>query len=211
MTTFTLTTEQLHRLLKPTLLFCSSDDGLPILHTIRVLVEGTAISATATDRFKLGISRSELREAATGPEFLLHKDDAKRLLGAFKVTARTGHNKLELTVDEGSLKVRAIEGGTAFSCLTVEGDYPRTERLIENALGDKPGTTSAMLAPQHYKAVCLAAEALKVQGFSLRTGSSSLKPLLAFVGDNFLALVMPFRDDGYQAEQVDSWRQAVSV
>lgn len=189
----TLTIEQLHRLLKPTVLFTSSDDMLPVLNCVHITAEGGQATAEATDRFKLGVSRLSEVEVEGELGFLIHRNDVKALLSTFKATGRSRQSRLTLGVEGGVVTVRELDGRGTFACPTHDGDFPKVQAFLRPALQVKPTLTEVCLDPTHFKAVCLAAEALKEINVVFRTPNNDRKATLAAVGENFIALVMPRR------------------
>lgn len=120
------------------LLSVGRDDTLPVLTTVHVVSDGSTVTFTSTDRFRLTrVSVPTVADAGTGPAFdvLVVADDVKRLVTAIKETAKMAErNRLksgaQLAVEGDRLVLRDWYGGVT-SGRTFEGEFPRVDSIID--------------------------------------------------------------------------------
>lgn len=193
-TAITVDLGQLRTLLSRVAPFAGSDDSLPVIATVNLEGHGGYLTATATDRYIMGVSRV-LVEDADGFNALLRAKDVRHILATFK-NRKAIQSKVALTVANGSLTVSLVDGLFADADdLTaryglMDGTYPKVMDIFRNW---KPAadTTSNGCNPfylakfQHVTQ--FRGEPVKV---SFGAGTS---PILVQAGDYFLGAVMPVR------------------
>lgn len=183
-----VTAAALRALLIPVLPFAATAAELPVLNAIRLRGNGDVLTATATDRFRLGVTRIPV-EPTGWFETLLSVADAKRLLAWFK-PQRGIEGMLRLTVTDNTLRVEATDvlafGVSAASVefLRVPGTYPSVESLVAKALQAPQGTEGLAFNP------VLLAPFAKVPGtLRVKPGAGMSQPTV-FEGENFIGLLM---------------------
>lgn len=227
-----LTTNTLHRLLQPVAPLAHRDGDLPAINAVHVERIGDYLTATATDRFRVGVQRVRVEEMPAG-EFacLIRLEQVRSILALFKATRR---GRPEVTVDlhleDGRLVVEQHVPGDEFSEMraafptfgaTYEprghgAGYPDLHGLITRTIAAKTDD-----APNHW-GISLSllagfAQAVKRNGngydealWMHRPKGAKLGPLLLAVGDDFVGMIMPRRLHGETSwgealETVEGW------
>jgi hypothetical protein len=139
----TITTRQLHDLLKPVLAFASKDETLPILCSVHIKATDEGLTSEATDRYKLGHQTVKGIEN-DGFEALIHVNAARKMLSTFTLKAPLkGLGEVTLWAhrdDDGQQTGKVIVSGDTgdqyvpfaeFAIETVKGDYPKLAALWE--------------------------------------------------------------------------------
>lgn len=106
------------------------DQMLPVLCAVHFTAEAGALALTTTDRFTVARDRIDGVTVTDAGSFLLHTDDVKRLVALVKADKYGG---VRFAADDaGNVTVTTYDGSATFRGL--DGDFPRTDRIIANAL-----------------------------------------------------------------------------
>lgn len=205
MTTINLTASEFAALIRPVLPLAGDDMMLPVLNAVLIETDSKWLSATATDRFRLGIKRIEKRpteddEAADWPEFraLIPLRAVRSLLAMFK--ASRGYNpSMSLTIEGDKLIAEGTGGFSLFDASRFthqleNGEYPKVRGIFRECLAVKPedrrgdfGINPSFMAD--FKAT--GATTLRVMGGSGEVGSGA--GIVITDDDGFIGLLMPRR------------------
>lgn len=217
----TITARNLRDLLAPVLPLAGSDHDLPVLCAVLLRVQGRYLTATTTDRFRVGICRHEFATAEDGGEggdadfrALVRTADVRRVLSTFKPT-RYLDPLLSLTVDGDRLVVESddgtLDGGVSARLgLPLErGEYPKVDSIVVEALTadtnrvDTFGVNPAFLADFKHAAR---------HGMPLvvRPGIKPSKPVGVMCGEHFVGAIMPRRVIGTSSTDAGTEAQAVA-
>jgi len=132
-TTVTMKASQFHDLVAPVMPLADKSGNLPALGAVLIQANGPYLLATATDRYRVGIQRVRLDEAAPGFTALISLRSLKSILSIFKVS-RSADPDLSITSAEHMLTVDAIGAmdldpygivSGRMSWPLVAGDYPK--------------------------------------------------------------------------------------
>lgn len=186
--------------------FAANDAGLPVLNTVLIETKGTYVTATATDRLRMGVRR--LRYADAPPPFraLVSLKALRRLLVTFKPT-RYDDPVLSFAMSEKGMVTVTQEGsldgfvGTQVSVDLVDGDYPKITKILTEGLA-----LGSSDAPMTFNASHLADFKHVVQRgdhVTMRSGFSAVKPTIVTIGDYFIGAVMPRRFSGAEQSHAD--------
>ena len=206
MTAITLTASQLRDLLAPVMPHASKDDTVGILVAVRIRTAGKYVTAIATDRYRIAFQRVALDPAPEpGFDALVAVRVLKRILTIFK-PGRMHDPALTLTVTDTRLTVTAADtieqaqglddGGLIGASMTfqlVDGDYPKIDRLVRDALNGKPEDTA--MAPSFNPAFLADFRIGQPRNTPMRiepTGPVN-KPWLIHIGEDFIGLLVPIR------------------
>ncbi|KAB2809233.1 hypothetical protein F9L07_19525 [Pimelobacter simplex] len=205
MTTLNITASQFAELVRPVLPLACGDDMLPVLNAVLIETDGKWLSATTTDRFRLGIKR--VQKYATDddpsvewPEFraLVPLRAVRSMLTTFKPRRGSAFASLLLTVEDDRL---IVEGAGTFDLFDSSrivhhlqvGEFPKTRSLIHAAL-EAP---TADRAPEFAVNPAFLADfkACGSRGLRVLTGASRAdgKPGAIVVTDDngFIGMLMP--------------------
>lgn len=193
----TLTAEEFRDLITPVLPFASSDFMLPVLNGVRLEVVAGWVTASATDRFRMGIKR--IKPAAGGPGSFaanVAAADLLRLLAIFK-PQRGMPTELALSVEDEKLTVEAGGGfdfaSARLSFALVSGDYPDLRRVILAALAKPQEAGLVGFDPTLLAAI---PRAVGRDTVVVRLGNPTT---FASSDQSFIGLLMPRRAVGMEA------------
>lgn len=119
-----LKTAELKRLISSTSFCCASDDSRPILKGCQLVVEGTKISVTALDGFRLATSEGEIISARSDLEIVC----PARTLNEILKMLPSDEGETELKIKKGLLLV-CVDDTVLTSCL-YNGDFIKKENII---------------------------------------------------------------------------------
>lgn len=224
----TITARNLRDLLAPVLPLAGRDDMLPVLCAVLLRVRGRYLTATATDRFRVGIARHEFAGGDGGEggddglHTLVRTADLRRILTVFKPT-RYLDPVLSFTVDGDRLVVETdgvtLDGGASarLGFPLERGEYPKVDSLVVDALTADPvehgafGLNPAFLADFKHAA-------RNGMPLVVRPGVNPSKAVGVMCGEHFVGAIMPRRVIGDSAnvsgqhlvsETLDGWRDAL--
>lgn len=219
-----LTTRQFRNLVEPVMPLAGNDDMLPVLTTLLIRANATTITATATDRFRVGISRIPNTGAtdtlpAAGVEFMIRTADVKRVLTVFK-GSRYDDPALNFTYyPAGTDSAPVVEvnsqagfdglAGATLRLTVPDGEFPKVNQIFTELLEDTDarvdsfGVNAAFLAD--FKAAVRDGHPLTV-----RPGANDRKGVIVACGDHFIGVLMTRRlilESGHDpvAELAKSW------
>lgn len=189
------------RILANVLPSASKDDTLPVLCGVRVTVTADRITVAATDRYTISedyITRGKDDEAWPDAAFTLARSDVDRIV---KLCKADKLSPLTLSLDGG--RVTASGWDLSVGCATVDGEFPRTERLYPaDDWGPRHGWTEAGFNPQYFgrfAKICSGTNGTKPE-LTVRLdfygdGNVTRKPVLVTVPgyESFRGLIMPIR------------------
>ncbi|WP_163540811.1 hypothetical protein [Occultella kanbiaonis] len=196
----TLTAGHFRALVGPVVPLALNDryNSTPILQAVYVRSSGPYLTATATDRYRMGVKR--LRTAETPPagiSAVMPLTTVKRILTAFKVS-RSHNPELRLTFGPDTVKVESgfafADGGEAALTLPLVTDkYPPVDRLIREAMGREVAAESFAVNPAFlgdFRHAQQMGEPLVIKSTG-RTHS-----VVVHVGEDFIGLIQPVRFEG---------------
>lgn len=214
-TTITVDLNQLRTLLATVAPFAGDDGALPVIATVYLEGHAGFLTATATDRYAMGVSRAPV-EGVAGFTALLKAKDARHILSTFK-NRKMIQSKVTLTVADGSLTVSLADGLFADADdLTaryglVDGTYPKVLEIFRKW---KPAADTASKGCNPYYLAKFQhvttgrGEPIRV---SFGTGTS---PILVQAGDYFLGAVMPVAfsaDSAYNPMDLAGWLDGLGI
>lgn len=188
-----ITARQLRELLEPVIPLALNDDMLPVLTCIQFRSHGRTVTASATDRFRLGISRIELEQSADFTA-LLRVRDLRKVMTLFKAN-RLDNPALTFVRSGDVVTVSSDEAfagmhGASLSLTIQAGQFPELGELITKALKDSAGDGGLIgVNPEFlgsFKAAVHRGESLVV-----KPGSEPMNPILVASGEHFVGLLMP--------------------
>lgn len=186
----TMKASDLHRIVTVAKAFSSTDATLPMLGAVRLEATESTITAAATDRFVLGVSRSDY----TGEAFVAtldrtHVDTLAKM--AKTVNRDTNWREAEITVGENTLEFR-FTTGESLSVRVSDHEFPKFRQLIpsateletENVTPDKLAGFDASKLAQFTKVPGHDRMSMWIRG---------CKPTVVRIGDDFIGLITPVR------------------
>jgi len=225
MTTLTIELHELRWLLSAALPFAAKDlSAFPSLEAVRLETRGGYVTATATDRYVVGMARVKAK-GAKGFEALIRAKDVRHILATFK-NRRGVFSTVNLGVTPGkpgSVTVGLADGLFAGAVdLTaryelVDGDFPKLGKIFREW---KPSTKPVGAFNPAYLAkfanvtrehrdpvqVSIGVRTSKVAGEDPTSG-----PALVQAGDYFLGAIMPVRGAGVDAAaDVATWLESAA-
>lgn len=203
---FDISTKDLARLVKPVVPLAHKDGMLPLLNSVQLAAAGEYLTAAATDRYRIGISR--IKTEAAPPEGLsirIGLDELRRILLIFKSDAKM-ERTVTITVLDDRVKVEQAFGfgfiDASMSFPLVVGDYPPLAKLFSAAQLSNP-VVSVGLNASHlsdFRHAIREGEPLVVRS------ASANKPVIVTAGDHFIGALMPVRTQPETATaSFDSW------
>ena len=218
--TITLKGSELRDLVTPVLSMTAAAD-LPVLATVLLETHGDQLLATATDRFRLGISRltSTLKDEEDQPvkqsadfRALVPIGDLKRLLTLFK-PKRYDDPTLTLRVIAGLTGAMwlEVEQAGAFDGLAavslrfalVDGDYPKIRKILADAI--KYDGEPATSLPVNGAFLAAFKDVVRL-GYSVTLRPTApTKPIVVTCGEHFVGALMPRRSD--EIDHTNEWTQ----
>lgn len=154
MTAIVLGADRLAELVTPIIPLAGRDDYMPVINAVLIESDGKWLSASATDRFRIGIKRIEKYAtdddpATEWPQFraLVPLRSIKAILAMHKPRRGALPPDLTLTVADNSLTVEAVGAfdlfdSARFTYTLQAGDFPAVRSLIRDALA-KPADERA--------------------------------------------------------------------
>ena len=147
MTNFTISADEFRALVSPVLPLASKDaDYTPTLNAVLIEGNGKWLSATATDRFRMGIKRIAKRAtdddpATEWPEFraLVPLRSVKSLLTTFKTLRGSLPAQITFTIEDNKLTAEAAGAFDLFDSARFvhhlqDGEYPKVRSLVQQTL-----------------------------------------------------------------------------
>lgn len=205
----TLKSNDLHRVLTEAKLFTSRDDTLPMLGCVRLEATETQLTAAATDRFLLGVSRADYAgEAFTvnieGPDV----DTLTRIAKTSKRDAEWREVTIERTDDTRSI-VYGFNSGESLTITASDQEFPKYRQLIPDT--DMVDTETTSLGTEFGFDASKLARFAKIDGSHvMRVYPRGAKPTVVLIGEDFLGLIMPVRlgEDHRQGYRRPAWIDA---
>lgn len=209
-TTVHLTANRLRALLTPVIPLADKGDTMPVLNAVLLRSTNKHLTATATDRYRLGIQRVPIDDAPKKPlRAVLGLRDAKSILAIFKPT-RTHDPLLSLTFTGDKVTVATADGMAAglegsLTWALERGEYPYVDSLVIDAFKDDGTSSDAVINPTFLAdfrhATAFAGEPLVVR-------VRQHKPWAIRVGYDFIGVQMPIRGGAATfnfAAALDGW------
>jgi len=146
MTNLTINAADFRALVNPILPLACKDDMLPTLCAVLIESDGKWLSATATDRFRMGIKRIAKRPTdddptTEWPEFraLISTRSVKSLLTTFKTLRGSLPAQITFTIEEDRLTAEAAGAFDLFDSgrfvhHLLTGDFPKVRSLVRQHL-----------------------------------------------------------------------------
>lgn len=201
MTSIELSASELRDLVSPVLPLASSDATLPVLNSVLLQVRGDYITATATDRYRLGIQRFKFDEPPAEFTALVSVRDLRHMLTIFKPNKAIDMRLLLTTGDASGKPTITIEATAGlltfsearFTYHQVDAEYPKIRKILRDALAAEPGEDgNTMSVNPHFLADFKAAAPRNVPLRIRSIGPS--KPIVVMAGDDFIGMLMCVKD-----------------
>lgn len=190
----TLKASEFRRLTAPVLPLVDSDTT-PILSALHVQGWGDSVTATATDRYRLGIQRVRVSAPKT-LDACLPTVTVKEIGRLFR--ARRGHDpSLTLAFADSTVQVSTAEAlsddlaGLVGTWRLMSGDYPKIARVIREAQGIAGDAQD--LAVNAAFIASFQAAATENDAPLVVSARQSDKPMLLSAGADFVGALMPTR------------------
>ena len=205
----TMYAADLHRMLTDVRPFASTDRILPSICQVRIESNDSSILASATDRFTLGISRTDYSGEGFAVNIATSNIDNIIRLSKTPRAMRESRTVEILLVGSGTAQsVKFIYStGEELSALTETTDFPKFRQLLpEESIDEKAQGRVAVT----YDAARLAKFA-KVSGsehmnvISRGRDGEVGKPTIVTIGDHFIGLIMPSRKDSMPTYSKPTW------
>lgn len=199
----TLTARALHDLVKPVLPLAGKDSMLPVINAVLIERRGDYLTATATDRFRIGICRQRY-EGEGEFRALVPLGVVRNLLALFK-PSRSSDNSLTLAVKDDTIYAEASGGlGFDFADMRVgyrlqDGQYPGVREMVRKALANEPTGSAVGLSADFLADWRHAGATVEVKIVS------PYKPMIVRSGNHFLGLVMPRKLIDGDTAPADDW------
>lgn len=206
-TTYTTTVNALHDLIDPVLVLADKGQSLPILATVHLRGHGDWITATATDRYRIGIKRAK---ADIPADFAasVGVDVWRTLFRIFKAT-RIHDPELTFTFREHDFDVTQgggsdlITGATVTFPLTL-GEYPKMAATWETFT--RKGATEGAVNPHFladFRHACSASGEPMTAWYASHPSGHPM--LCVAIGDDFRGILMSVSQDPQPAVWGDEW------
>lgn len=201
MSGLTLTARQFRTLVEPVVPLAGTDAMIPVLNAVQILGEGKWLTATATDRFRVGIKRIEKHATdddptTEWPEFsaLIPLRSVRSILATFKPT-RGFDPAMTLTVEDDRLIVEAdgafaLFDSSRFVHYLQAGEYPEVRSVIRDALAvpDDERASRVVISPSKFADF----KACGATSLRIHLGRPH-KPLVVTDDNGFIGALMPQR------------------
>lgn len=201
--TIKLQTNEFIRVVKEAAIFARSAPDIPMINAVHLEARGADLIAVATDRFVLGVSRTELDEPG---EFLAALTSRQvRLIAQVAGAGRQCFSTVAIDADEKQVRVAFSSGETLTLPAEVERGAHRSWFKLLESMPDGDPSKAMDVDPR------LLAKFAQLQGKrSARMRmyfSGHQKPIRVTVGDSFVGMVMPVRmpDDESMEWTVPEW------
>lgn len=197
----TITHRALTELVAPVLPHVDQSQSLPVLGCVKLETVGGYLTATATDRYAVALSRVPVGEDVQF-HAVIDQRDLRALLAMFK--PRRGETD-DLTLEVTSPHTLRVEGpGALFSNAVIEyalmeSEYPKLSQIFERRHGEPSTDGLVDVNPTLLAKFQHAAGPNSPIHIDLGDGK---RPIFITAGDNFIGALMPVRKvvDGSQTE-----------
>ena len=189
MTTLTIPASTLARIATVCLPYTGKDELLPVFCCVRLFERDGHLYGEATDRYTLGVCRTEA-VAPEGLDVMIHRDDLRATLAAFKAQRRSTV-VLRLEVSEETLTFSLADGLLASGVdLTLavkrrEGEFPAVSWLYAKPASAAPVASAPYLDTKFLRR-------LPDGPAQVRVTEEGTKPV-AFYGEDWAAAIMALR------------------
>lgn len=199
----TIALTDLHQLLKPVLPHVDNNRSLPVLGCVSFATHNGWLTATATDRYTIGVSRLRV-DPDVQFECLIQAAELKSLLAMFKPSRNGAGEAVTFTVDGPLVRVTGASAMFAEASVAYnryEGEYPKVHQILDGA--DEPGEPGLIgINPQ---LLTRFVHAQRLRQPVVLSRPHPTRPLFVRA-EGFLGAIMPARlsDDG-AVESADEW------
>jgi DNA polymerase III sliding clamp (beta) subunit (PCNA family) len=202
MNAITITHQELKDLLTPVLPHVDQTGMMPILGCVSFETRAGYLTATATDRYTIAITRMKV-EPETEFKALIQANECKSLLAMFKPSKLHGGEALTLTIDGHELRVEGA--GALFSSAVIkynlyEGEYPKITGIFQAAADSTMTAEPFNLNGQLLAKFRLAARPAEPLTF---TASAPNRPVFVRSGNHFIGAIMTMRNSS--EEPASDW------
>jgi hypothetical protein len=200
MTTFTIGADEFRALVNPVLPMAGTDVYLPAINSVLIEGRGKWLSATATDRFRVGIKRiaktpTDDDTATEWPEFKANIPlrSVKSMLTTFKSPRGSLPARITFTIEGGTLTVEAsgafdLFDAARFTHQLEPGEFPGVRAVIRQALETPEGERMASVGINPAYMADFKASGAKT--LRVLVGAAQ-KPLVVTDGEGFIGALMP--------------------
>ena len=194
-TTIRTDARSLHAWLNPAIRTAASDDYVPVLHAVRIVVrEGFAV-ATSTDRYVASMSRHELPENhGDDADVIVPVRELKKMLTLHKAV-RSDNPDVTVTIADGRI---TMSGAITVSAELLGQPSASTPDIVAlfhmkmQSAKDCPGMPPLGLNTGYLHRLGQTAGPNQPAAI-VPTGTKPSDPLLVVVGQHYVGLVMPVR------------------
>ena len=199
-----LRTNELVRVLKDAQLFAHGDNTIPVINAVHLESRDKELIAVGTDRFVLGVSKTELDEITAPFTAALPLRQVKTIL-QLAGSCKQAVSKVTLDADEKTVRVAFSSGETLTLPAELEtGAHRGWLKLLDSTPDDTP-SKAMLLNP------ALLAKFSRVTGGGQARARlhffGMAKPIRVTIGDSFVGMVMPCRmpDDASADWSTPDW------
>lgn len=199
-----LMTNELVRVLKDAQLFAHGDNAIPVINAVHLESRDKELIAVGTDRFVLGVSKTELDEITAPFAAALPLRQVKTIL-QLAGSCKQAFSKVTIDADENVVRVAFSSGETLTLPAELEtGAHRGWLKLLDSTPDDTP-SKAMLLNP------ALLAKFSRVTGGGQARARlhffGMAKPIRVTIGDSFVGMVMPARmpDDASVDWEAPDW------
>jgi hypothetical protein len=205
----TVSADKLKRIIGAVAPYISTDATTPILRCVRLTVYGRWLVTYATDRYTLGVCRTELApdDIPSEPFDVVLGPDTVKLITT-QAWNRDSRVPVEITVNERAVTIKDYES-TIVHALP-HGNFPDVEKLLRPR-ADSPDVVRRDIA---YNPDLLARYAktrkilgAKTDAFWMNIEGTTRDPVTVSIGNDFIGVIMPLalRDEPAAALDGAAW------
>lgn len=171
-----------------TVLPFADKDQIPLLQTVHLAGHGSCVTATATNRFILGMQRVDI-QAPTTLDAIVPTKAAKEILALYKPGRRAPFDlRLSFTPDLVTIEAPGVPDMPSATWALGSGTYPKVSGLIKD-LDERPGDYVPTIDPRWLRVISGLPGPLHI------IPGARNKRVTVRNDDGFIGAVMPIRTD----------------
>jgi DNA polymerase III sliding clamp (beta) subunit (PCNA family) len=194
-TTVTVETADLRRILGNVAPFASTDRTVPVLCAVRLEITDGILTGVAGDRFALAYDTCpvDLATESTDTSTLIDLSDAKRIMSILTVPRGMRPWPATLTFETSTLTVHVRFSDSTVKVPVVDGAFPRWRSLLPTEVNTADGITRTAYNPKILAKLAKVTDPDTKRPAARFTFTGTDKPGYVRIGETFRALIMPIR------------------